>query len=77
MSKLHDESLDNLTYEQAYTELEEIVSALETNQQSLDDSMKLYERGQKLSKYCAEMLDKAELKVQQLTNAAPAAPEKE
>ncbi len=77
MSKTQDESLDNLTYEQAYKELEEIVSALETNQQPLDDSMKLYERGQKLSKYCTEMLDKAELKVQQLTNAAPAAPENE
>jgi exodeoxyribonuclease VII small subunit len=75
MSKSQDTSLDNLTYEQAYKELEEIVAALETNQQSLEESMKLYERGQKLSQYCAGMLEKADLKIQQLSNANPASPE--
>jgi exodeoxyribonuclease VII small subunit len=77
MSKTRDDALDNLPYEQAFKELEEIVTALETNQQSLEESMKLYERGQKLSKYCAGMLEKAELKIQQLTNLNPASPENE
>lgn len=77
MSKPQDESLDHLTYEQAFKELEEIVSSLEANQQPLEESMKLYERGQKLSQHCAAMLEKAELKVQQLTNLNPIPPENE
>jgi len=33
----------------------------------LDESMALYERGQALVKRCAKILDKAELKVKQLS----------
>jgi exodeoxyribonuclease VII small subunit len=57
---------ENLTYEQAFTELETIVSALEGNNQPLDQALQLFERGQVLAKYCAALLDSAELKVQQL-----------
>jgi exodeoxyribonuclease VII small subunit len=71
MSKDAESDLLNLSYEQAYKELEEIVASLETNQQSLEESMKLYERGQKLSGYCAGLLEKAELKIQQLANINP------
>jgi len=71
MSKEMDAGLAGLTYEQAFKELEEIVASLETNQQSLEESMKLYERGQILSKHCAGLLEKAELKIQQLTNLNP------
>jgi exodeoxyribonuclease VII small subunit len=60
-------SVDELTYETAFAELENIVAALENEQSSLDESMKLYERGQALVKRCAAILDKAELKVKQLT----------
>ncbi len=58
--------VEELTYEQAFSELEKIVSALETEENSLDESMALFERGQELARYCAGLLDKAELKVQQL-----------
>lgn len=71
MSKEMDASLAGISYEQAFKELEEIVASLETNQQSLEESMKLYERGQILSKHCAGLLEKAELKIQQLTNLNP------
>ncbi len=71
MSKEMDAGLAGLTYEQAFKELEEIVASLETNQQSLEESMKFYERGQILSKHCAGLLEKAELKIQQLTNLNP------
>ena len=37
-----------LTYEQAYSKLEEILNKLETNNASLDESLKLYEEGIKL-----------------------------
>ena len=60
-------SVDELSYEQAFAELENIVAALENEQRSLDESMALYERGQALVKHCAKILDKAELKVKQLS----------
>jgi exodeoxyribonuclease VII small subunit len=63
-------SIGELTYEAAFTELESIVAALENEQRSLDESMALYERGQALVKHCAEILDKAELKVKQISGDA-------
>ena len=61
-------SVESLSYEQALAELESIVAALENEQRSLDESMVLYERGQALVKRCAKILDKAELKVKQLSD---------
>lgn len=58
---------EQLTYEQAFTELEAIVEALESDDRSLDEALALYERGQLLARYCAGVLDQAELKVQQLS----------
>jgi exodeoxyribonuclease VII small subunit len=59
-------SNEELTYEQAYAELEGIVAELESGEHTLEEAIAKYEHGQALAKYCANMLDKAELKVQQL-----------
>ena len=59
--------IDQLTYEQAFTELEAIVTALESDQRSLEESLALFERGQALASYCASLLEQADLKVQQLS----------
>ena len=59
--------VEELTYEQAYAELEGIVAALESEERTLDEAIAQYERGQALAKHCADLLDKAELKVQQLS----------
>jgi exodeoxyribonuclease VII small subunit len=59
--------VEDLSYESAFSELESIVHALESEQRSLEDSMVLFERGQALVKRCAELLDLAELKVRQLS----------
>jgi exodeoxyribonuclease VII small subunit len=59
-----DES--TLTFEQAYTLLEDIITRLEAGDLSLDESIALYEQGQKLARLCGEMLDAAELRVRQL-----------
>jgi exodeoxyribonuclease VII small subunit len=67
MVKTETKSIDKLTYEQAYAELEAVVSALETGEQSLDEALALFERGQGLTKHCAELLDKAELKIRKLS----------
>ena len=59
--------VEALSYEEAMAELETIVDALEEGNQKLEDAMTLFERGQALMKRCAELLEKAELKVQQLS----------
>ncbi len=66
MSKTHP-SDENLTYEQAFAELERIVSTLEIGEHTLDEAISQFERGQGLARHCANMLEKAELKVQQLS----------
>jgi exodeoxyribonuclease VII small subunit len=67
MDKKEYSPVNELTYEQAFAELEEIVTALETAEHSLDNSMSLFERGQILAHFCAGLLDQAELKVQQIS----------
>lgn len=58
--------VDGLTYEQAYDELEAIVAALEGEERSLEQTLAQFERGQALAKHCMALLEKAELKVQQI-----------
>ena len=62
-----ESALDGLTYEQAFAELEAIVAKLEGDEQALEAALNLYERGQALAQYCADLLDKAELKVSELS----------
>ncbi len=63
-------ALDEMTYEQAFTALEEVVSRLETEKHSLEQALALFERGQALARRCTALLDQAELRVQQLTGDA-------
>ncbi len=66
-----------LTYEQAMTELESLVEALEGEQNPLEDSMKLFERGQALVMHCGALLEAAQLKVQKLVGETMTAFEEE
>ena len=61
-------AVEDLSYEQALSELESIVTSLEANKLPLEESMALFERGQTLAKHCIELLDKAELRVKQLSS---------
>lgn len=61
--------IQNLSYEQAFAELEEIVTGLETNQKTLEEVITLFERGQALALHCTNLLEKAELRVRQLNQA--------
>ena len=56
-----------LTFEQAMTRLEQIVATLEGGRCTLDDSLKLFEEGTKLTAYCAEQIKTAEQKIVKLT----------
>lgn len=54
---------NKLNYEQAITRLEEIAGLLEKNEVPLDEALKLFEEGTKLSRQCAEMLKEAKQKI--------------
>jgi exodeoxyribonuclease VII small subunit len=58
--------IEELTYEEALAELEGIVSALEGEQNQLEESIKLFERGQALAERCSVLLEAAELKVKKV-----------
>jgi exodeoxyribonuclease VII small subunit len=51
-------------FENAMTRLETIVSELEKGDLPLDESLKIFEEGIRLSKTCLKMLDDAERKVE-------------
>jgi exodeoxyribonuclease VII small subunit len=57
-------SSDN--FEDKLARLEEITNSLENSEIGLEDSIKLFEEGVKLSKECLAVLEKAELKVNTL-----------
>ncbi len=56
------------TFEKAMTRLEQIVAALEGGKCTLDDSLKLFEEGTKLTAYCNTLLKEAEQKIIKLTD---------
>ena len=66
-SKPTPKPVEELTYEEALAELESIVTALEGEQNPLEESIKLFERGQALVQRCGEVLEAAELKVKQMS----------
>jgi len=56
----------HLTFEKALAQLQKLVDELERGDGSLEESLARYEQGMKLAAYCNELLDKAELRVQEL-----------
>ena len=56
-----------MTFESAMARLEEIVAMLEGGNCSLDESLKLFEEGTRLTAFCNESLKNAEQKIVQLT----------
>ncbi len=67
-------TIDELSFETAYAELEQIITQLESGDLPLEESVTLFERGRKLSEHCQTVLDKAELRVNQLTDDGEVAP---
>jgi exodeoxyribonuclease VII small subunit len=67
-------NVESLPFEKAMEELEKIVSDLEKGAVSLDESVKLYERGDALKKRCETLLAQAEARIEKITlgdNGAP------
>jgi exodeoxyribonuclease VII small subunit len=59
-----DTPIEDLQFEEALKELERIVARLETGEATLDESIRLYERGDRLRAKCAERLDAAQARIE-------------
>ncbi|MDR1826122.1 MAG: exodeoxyribonuclease VII small subunit [Rickettsiales bacterium] len=60
----------NLSFEDAYKQLADLVKKMETGALPLADSIAAYEQAAKLKNYCEQMLKQAEIKIEQLNPAA-------
>jgi exodeoxyribonuclease VII small subunit len=58
--------MDVLSFEEAFAQLEAAVAALQDGQMPLERALHYYEEGMKLAQHCSDLLEKAELRVQQL-----------
>jgi len=63
-----DEISKSKSFEEALRRLSEIVKELDSDDTKLEHSMKLFEEGVTLSKYCREVLKDAAEKVESLNN---------
>lgn len=55
-----------MTFEHALNRLEELVQLLEAGDIPLEESLKSFDEGKNLVKFCLQVLDKAEIKVKEL-----------
>lgn len=60
------DAFTTFSYEEAFEKLEQAVAALQDGHLDLDHALKYYEEGMRLAHYCQDLLQKAELRVQQL-----------
>ena len=63
------DSIEKLNFEQAIKELTAIVGKIEQGQIPLQDSLDQYERGMALIKHCREILQKAEKRIEKISEA--------
>jgi len=66
-----------INFEAAFAALQEIITKLESSDLPLEEALKLYEEGKKLSDQCAKLLENAQLRVSTLSKAEPEPPAEE
>ena len=59
--------MKKMTYEEALKRLEEIAAQLDSGSLSLEESLKLFEEGTKLTIFCNSCLENAKLKITKLS----------
>ena len=62
-----EDNIQNLYFEEAYAKLGEILESVENGGVRLADSTQIYERGMGLATYCNHLLDKAKLRITEIT----------
>ena len=60
-----EETIDNLSFEEAFVQLQQVIEELRGDGLTLDRSIALYERGSQLAERCNLLLTAAELRVTQ------------
>jgi exodeoxyribonuclease VII small subunit len=63
------DDINELSFEQAYQELEESIARLESGELPLEDSVALYEKGRLLATHCQKLLDNAELRIKKIDDS--------
>ena len=58
--------METVSFEEAFAQLEAAVAALQDGHMPLERALQYYEEGMRLAQHCGELLQKAELRVQQL-----------
>ncbi len=66
--------IKSLSFEKALAALEEIVAKLESGRVDLEESIKIYERGEALRKHCETKLAEAEARIEKITLGANGKP---
>lgn len=66
MTQSSDTNIKDLAFEKAMSELENIVARLEKGEVSLEESINLYDRGEKLRTHCDHLLKKAEERIEKI-----------
>jgi exodeoxyribonuclease VII small subunit len=61
-----DQSSSELSFEAALARLEEIVRTLEKGEASLDQSIELYQEGDRLKRHCEARLKAAQARIEQI-----------
>ena len=61
------DSIDQLSFEAALAELEQIVRTLEQGTEPLDTSIELYQRGDRLKRHCETRLKAAQERIEQIS----------
>lgn len=69
-TKANDTPVDQLSFESALRELEDIVGRLEQGEVDLEDSIALYERGQALKLHCEKKLKAAEGRLEKIVQGS-------
>lgn len=67
-------NIDQMSFEEALRALEEVVTQLERGDVPLDDSITLYERGEKLRAACQKRLDAAQARIEKIVTGADGKP---
>ncbi len=68
------ENVKDLSFEEAFQQLGEVVQRLEGGELPLEQSLALFEQGMALARLCESKLDDAELRVQQLVGSGAEGP---
>ena len=73
-NEANDDAIQRLTFEAALAELETIVERLEAGKVDLEESIAIYERGEKLKAHCEKLLKLAEERIEKITLKADGTP---